>query len=1015
MAKVVNSVDESKLDSETHEHENDGVGSGFVAVTEGDVVYFDTRIVKGGSKKGVLGSLHASSVLRRCGVQEREPGAEPFNFYECLFRICPKLSFKAQLEIKSSRKISRRTSLAAMSRRATRAGSFDSASQISGSQRDGASSAGGGVDREAMRAQQELLQNRAEMERRQNAVIMERTLAGSGNVVQYGSTVMLQHVQSGLFVGAFESSALRDPDCRRVSLSHGDFGCCFRLVPRYKVRSEGSAVYYGDAIVFESVAVSRHHLHVSPILYDESLEPRSQIEEKSAPTHRVRRSSVMMLSTVAENIRPSFLSNAREYEVNTSPDYSAFTIIMFSKQMPSTLISLNTMERFRLYSPQVQAFIHASCDPAKGFRDPSECRLKREFGIAAHIPYLRRIENTVDITNVRHMSAKGVWTIEFLSRMSGGSVLWDRPIRIRHVASSLYLAVDTSSKAVRQHHAEEDVGGIREDWYDAVLVDGQYSSKHTVDTDPNMPGSRSSTIFYLQANEHTKSPAVERHQVTVRIVHRFKVPNGERVRACFLHDASERKPSFVDNGSDETRKDRVGIRSGRIVFSTKRHTEDVYTLLQVDPVNTLRLDRIASCLPVAKLYTYLTESKSRMVELPTAKDVEDEIQMLLTVIADCNKRSKLERWLDDTDWVRQTEKLPAEFAKLFVDDAQPLAQRFCREIKLIDAIFEMTVAPYTREAPTRPFLGSSLKGVPEKRAMRAVQKLAYVSLQRMFANSEENQMYFARSTSILKNPVLHRLQKQNKQKWIVTLTECLEDPLGSAVTLSELLSTNEELLHTFVTEELIDNFASMIETMGPQPRLINFFAKVCAVSGKPIKSNQEKVLRRVFMYEEKRRKLLLSIIPMTGENMDFEPHAESGEYLTLASLDDTSIHAEDYLAKDETREGSCYPGIFVHWVGAPNWKQHAEAFYFPPRDLGIEQVEEGGLVRIEHFCWVLDPRHFCLIVTGEEFDEFWEGVQSDSRKMEAFEHHKQLAQYFVSQLELFAQMCLGRSCRFSII
>jgi len=54
------------------------------------------------------------------------------------------------------------------------------------------------------------------------------------------------------------------------------------------------------------------------------------------------------------------------------------------------------------------------------------------------------------------------------------------------------------------------------------------------------------------------------------------------------------------------------------------------------------------------------------------------------------------------------------------------------------------------------------------------------------------------------------------EDWIKILVGCLEDPLGSAVTLSDLLSTNESLLRTYVSDALMDDFARMILDVGPQ-------------------------------------------------------------------------------------------------------------------------------------------------------------------------------------------------------
>ena len=70
------------------------------------------------------------------------------------------------------------------------------------------------------------------------------------------------------------------------------------------------------------------------------------------------------------------------------------------------------------------------------------------------------------------------------------------------------------------------------------------------------------------------------------------------------------------------------------------------------------------------------------------------------------------------------------------------------------------------------------------------------------------------------------------------IMEQLEDPLGAAVTLSNLLSTNEDLLRRFVSPELVGDFARMIRDLGPQERLINFLEAICDVEGRPIKSNQ---------------------------------------------------------------------------------------------------------------------------------------------------------------------------------
>ena len=58
---------------------------------------------------------------------------------------------------------------------------------------------------------------------------------------------------------------------------------------------------------------------------------------------------------------------------------------------------------------------------------------------------------------------------------------------------------------------------------------------------------------------------------------------------------------------------------------------------------------------------------------------------------------------------------------------------------------------------------------------------------------------------------------------MAVILQQLEDPLGSAVTLSRLLSSNEKLMLEFANPTLIHRFLDMIRTLGPQPRLVAFF------------------------------------------------------------------------------------------------------------------------------------------------------------------------------------------------
>ena len=94
--------------------------------------------------------------------------------------------------------------------------------------------------------------------------------------------------------------------------------------------------------------------------------------------------------------------------------------------------------------------------------------------------------------------------------------------------------------------------------------------------------------------------------------------------------------------------------------------------------------------------------------------------------------------------------LPAAFSKLFEGESNYKTQRICRDMKLMNAVFEMTVAPYNRVSinpklpaakRNRPF-SPGRSGKREMASVRCVSKLAYVTMQRMFCNNHSNQVSF---------------------------------------------------------------------------------------------------------------------------------------------------------------------------------------------------------------------------------------------------------------------------------
>ena len=252
-----------------------------------------------------------------------------------------------------------------------------------------------------------------------------------------------------------------------------------------------------------------------------------------------------------------------------------------------------------------------------------------------------------------------------------------------------------------------------------------------------------------------------------------------------------------------------------------------------------------------------------------------QVQLLLDIIGFVNRGEVEQEDSMDVMFEKAVSMLPSAFSALFSGELDKQTQRIVKDTKLIDAVFNMGLAPYLRAAD--PFGDASAMV-----SARGVQKLVHVALQRICSNIAENQvgwgqirfdwltfrLHQIRSSEAmcsthrpLANPgsndppsitTCHHYQfyfvhrtTPGGQSWFETLVSQLEAPLGPAVTLAHLLTSNQALQRECVTPELIQRFVSMVFEHGPQPRFLNFFAAISEVNGMPQEENQEMILRKV--------------------------------------------------------------------------------------------------------------------------------------------------------------------------
>jgi len=371
-------------------------------------------------------------------------------------------------------------------------------------------------------------------------------------------------VSSGLFLVVREEAAPVDPDCRAVVLAEGSSNAYLRIMPRFKAQTEGSSVYHTNAVIFEAVSQQRVFLHTSNAVYDTVPDPQS--------------------TTLPKNLR-----TGRIFEANVSSRFSTFFVHKYARFDKSTSLGLPTGAPFRLFHSQSDAFMQASCDPAKGVGRP-----QRSDGSSAHAPSFRVLsagktssglgESIADPTNPENHSAKGLWCLELPRRSESVAVTWGASFRVRHVASGRYLMVDAATGS-----GTSPSTGVQ--WFEARLVDEVNDSSSS-----NHPVSPNALLFRVQSAERAAASLIPAGECSVRIEHHYVDPKTGLDKVLYLHNTDlSRAPieqlvaesSTVNESSSGGMAETSQITSGKmapkrslkLIFSTVRSAQDIFKVV----------------------------------------------------------------------------------------------------------------------------------------------------------------------------------------------------------------------------------------------------------------------------------------------------------------------------------------------------------------------------------------------------------------------------------------------------
>jgi hypothetical protein len=322
-------------------------------------------------------------------------------------------------------------------------------------------------------------------------------------------------------------------------------------------------------------------------------------------------------------------------------------------------------------------------------------------------------------------------------------------VRVRHVPSGRYLAVDTASGPCNN---PDDFGSgpNAERWYrvclvdDAALEEDDYYHDGTTNNNDKKdataaarsPGGKtmlelddgfktvepSRLEFHVASADVTDGDYIPDNDMNLRLEHHFLDPTDGSKQVIYLHNSEKRKPettvsvhstaaatatAAAAGGNSASLRGGGGggsviARSFRLVFSSVRSAQDIFKLMRLKEEEEKDLTLVKAFVTPIWRYAVAVADRSR----PIADHVigEEVVSLLLFIIAMQSKGHRgavrdqgLEGVQKCEDWIRRANAtLPAAFSKLFAGEPETFMQRTCREVKLLDAIFAALRAPYAR-------------------------------------------------------------------------------------------------------------------------------------------------------------------------------------------------------------------------------------------------------------------------------------------------------------------------------
>ncbi|GMI08106.1 hypothetical protein TrVE_jg11753 [Triparma verrucosa] len=922
------------------------------ALFYGDVIYFYHRsqnYSKDDQNNAIVsGFMHADPCIERVGFQTMHHSHTPGNFHDCLFQILPMLNYDSS---NASSTLHRRPSFRASS---TETALMD------------------------LRVKQELKQN-------QNS-IKKYMMGNEKTNVLYGHIVQLKHLSTGKYLQGDTYTADKERDCLKLTLSEGDENCHFRIMPRFRVRREGSIAYYGDMMHLRSEKLHGYAVRITGVACDEHedeprvLEANLSLQPSGLKIMKFYRPSQKDMTLINTNIdyvsffhpeTSRFLQGSCAKVKDVDDDFAALvkqdTSLREANTGADTPLAASSRRISGTFFGSPRGSIGGEGevgdevesgdddeeeDGEKGFNEKEFLMLdpsiredtplptaKTSTGSQKRLPFFSPLIHPTP-ANPLNLSAKSMFIFEYKSRLTSGFVRWADPVRLRHVATGMYLAVQKTPIHVFS----------RTTLYCTTLVDHN-------ETDLDL------SLFYLVPTDK-QDEFVPESQVSLRIEHHLS-------DSVVLHATNAVNRVTESLGFTTSDSSEGGF---HLMFSSSRNEHDALVMMPLTKESKFEKSMKLALAMVSSLdwFANLVISR-RPLRFEHIRRTEKILAKLIYFSdrffnpIEFNEREMSQHY-DPLDALNASHEVSRSF------------QLLARDTKLLDKVFKIAVAPTTIPNIDMSFSKSRQKFTGKTFShMSGVVKLAWKALEFIISDNRDNENYFASHKSWI-NPAM---------------VAQMPYPLGAENCFSKLITNNGKLLETVIDTSMLRAFEDLILQHGPHARLMNFFSAICSCLGEPILSNQETILSHLILDQERNTKIMFQIYE--DQNSSSTPWQFNNAQ---------SDQPEDYLAKAQVSGGAkdvminwsgvaCLSDFFIHGSQSCSIVEFCEPLQDPKISKGAFSAQKGKSRNSGRYSErsmrknnPSSPRH----------------SSTSLRRM-----HTDLIHYLIAQIDLFANMCSGRS------